>query len=250
MSKSTLSEYLAVPLIEEEQKLIGWSKQTIDYAMHNEKAVHNHIRGIAKMRGRILSQQDVEDVNSDLMDYLYTSEDWNLTKAIERSNSKSMVTLPAYVHICTKYVTYRWLKKAYDTEKHEVYDTVKKGEDDKEISLFDTVSDDSAANMMDKILYDIEKTCESFECLRYKFGPDIFQVWFVRIKTMQLNKRDKYEEIMGVLGVSKKDMEKLKDGDMLTMAKAISQVGYEKALEILRKYVYCADRIEKIVAVA
>lgn len=252
---SELSELVYSPLLEEEETLIGWSKSTVEYCTKNPKVVYNSIRGIAKSRaGRLLSQNDTDDIYSELLQYLYQCDDWNISKAYERSSSNSIVSLSAYVHVCTKYVTIRYITKMYEYESNTVHDTVKET-DGKELSLFDTIPDVHAGEMMDNITYNLDKICESYEYMRYHLGPDIFQMWFVRLKTMQLEKTEKYNDILAVLGISKKDISRVQldrsnDSVMLNIAKAVTLIGVDQAVDIIRKYVYCADKLEKVVELA
>lgn len=247
---SELTELVYSPLMEEEQPLVGWSKQTISYVTKHTKIVHNYIRGIAKLRGKLLSEQDVDDIYSELLQYLYQCDDWNLSKAYERSGSKSIVTLPAYVHVCTKFVTIRSVTKYYEHENNTVRDVVKEN-DGKELSIFDKIADTRVGDIIDGLTYNLENLCKSYEGIRYKYGPDLFQIWYVRLKTIQAEKQDKYSEILSVLGVSKKDVVKLKNSDVMTsIAKAVSTHQLEESIKILANYVYSVNRLDRIIELA
>lgn len=252
MSK-TISEIIYTPLMEEEEALVGWSKQTIDYVLGHKSKIQASIRGIAKGIGKILQKTDVEDVYMELLNYLYTCEDYDISKAIERSNNAGViVSVEGYVFACVKYCVIRFVTNNYNTEKKLVHDIVK-DEDGKELSLFDTIADKKDAGF-DDIAYDLEYICRAYESQRYKFGPDLFTIWYVRLLTMQMNKEECYNELLTVLGITRRDMLNVEkhlsyDGAMLAIAKAVSLKGVDESIEVLKNYTYYADRIENLIKI-
>ena len=248
---SNLSELLYYPLKEEEGKLAGWSKSTIDYVLKHKTAVSTSIRGIAKSLNKIMQKSDVEDVYMEILQYLYTCDDYNISKACERSNNAGViVSLEGYVHSCIKYCVIRYVTNMFNTEKTLVMDNVK-DEDGKDLSLFDTIPDKKDAGYND-LGYQLDSICKAYESQRYLYGPDIFQIWFVRLQTMLCNKSDRYKDILTVLGISKKDIAIIEkeadyDGAMISIAKAITLIGIEDAIDIIRKYTYSADKIQRVV---
>lgn len=250
MRNDALSELVYAPLKEEDKQLTGWSKSTITYVTDNKNSVHNSIRGIAKSHGKLLQRSDIEDIYMEVLQYLYGCDDYNVCKAYERSNSSTIVSLEGYVYSCVKYCTIRFVTKMYETESNTVRETVE--DDGKEISLFDTVADRKSQDNFTKFMYQLDSICKSFEHQRYAFGPDIFQIWFVRLQTMIQGKQDKYKDILTVLGISKKEIaqvekESTKDGAMISIAKAVTLIGVEEAAKILKSYTYSADKIEKVI---
>jgi len=245
-----LSQILYSELKEEDKALTGWSKSTVDYILNHRTRICNTIRGIAKGLTKILQKADVENIYQEVLMYMHTCDDYNISKACERSSNGDVVSLEGYVHSCVKYCVIRYVTKQFDHEKNEVSE-VTKDEDGKELSKFDTIVDINTQGF-DDYCYEIKEVCRSSEHERYQFGPDIFQIWYVRLLTMIYNKEDKYIDILTVLGVSKADIANIHkakdyDGAMLSIARAVSIVGIESAVDIIREYTYSADKIKRVV---
>lgn len=251
MRIDTLSNLVYAPLIEEDAKLTGWSKSTISYVLENKNRVYNLIRGIGKSRvGNLLQRSDIEDIYMNVLQYMYNCDDYDICKAYERSKSTTIVSLEGYVYSCIKACALRFIREKFEDEKYTVRETVL--EDDNEISLFDTVADRKSQDNFDKFIYQLDTICKSFEYQRYAFGPDIFQIWFIRLQTIVQGKQDKYKDILTVLGISKKEIAQVEkeitgDGAMVSIAKAITLVGISEAIRILKNYTYSANKIEKVI---
>ncbi|MBO5389802.1 MAG: hypothetical protein J6A59_17040 [Lachnospiraceae bacterium] len=247
----SLSNLVYSPLKEEEKQLAGWSKATIDYVIANKSKVHTSIRGIAKSLNKIMQKTDVEDAYMDILNYLYQSDDYNISKAYERSNNVGViVSLEGYVHSCIKFCVIRYVTNSFNSEKVIVRDSIK-DDDGKELSLFDTIPD-AKSDGFTEFGYQLDTICKAYESQRYQFGPDIFQIWFIRLQTMINNKNDSYKDILAILGISKKDISIIEkeanvDGAMISIAKAITLIGIEEAVEIIRNYTYAADKIQRVI---
>lgn len=239
-------------LMEEEKNLAGWHKSTIDYVLHNKTKVNASIRGIAKSLNKILQKTDVEDIYMEILNYLYTCDDYNISKAYERSNTiGNVVSLEGYVHSCIKFCVIRYVTTGFNIEKSLVRDQIKDDEG-KELSIFDTIADTKGIEAYSELQYDLKEVCEAYESHRYLYGPDIFQLWYIRLQTMIYDKQDRFKDILAVLGISKKEIaqiEKLNttEGAMMSIAKAVTLTGIEKAVEILKQYTYSADRVETVI---
>lgn len=240
------------PLVEEEKNLTGWSKSTIDYVIGNKTKVNASIRGIAKSLNKILQKSDIEDIYMEILNYLYTCDDYNISKAYERSSNVGViVSLEGYVHSCIKYCVIRYVTDGFRMEKNLVREHIKDN-DGKELSLFDTIPDTNGYKAYNDMNYDLDEVCRAFENQRYQFGPDIFQIWFIRLQTMVHNKQDRFKDILTVLGISKKEIaqiEKMNDneGAMMSIAKAVTLSGITESISVIRKYTYSADRIEQVI---
>lgn len=248
---SNLSEILYYPLMEEEKQLAGWSKSTIDYVLNNKTKVSTAIRGIGKSLNKILQKADIEDIYMEILDYLYTCDDYNISKACERSsNAGVIVSLEGYVHSCIKYCVIRYVTNMFNTEKSLVRDCIK-DEEGKELSLFDTIQDTRDIGF-DDFGYQLDSICKAFESNRYQYGPDLFQIWFIRLQTIICNKSERYVDILTILGISKKDINTIEketnyDSAMISIAKAITLIDIEEAVEVIRKYTYSADKIQRVI---
>lgn len=238
------------PLKEEEQSVSGWSKETVDYINNNRSRVIKVIKGIAKGKSRKqLQASDVDDIYSEILMYMYKSDDYNIAKAVERSSNGTMVSLEGYVNSCIRFCVIRYITTKYKLEKDTVREFTE--QDGKELSIFDTLSDGGEQSYED-LMYDIDEQCKVSEYLRYKFGPDIYMLWYVRILTMLHGKGNMYKDILTVLGVSKKDLENIEknayqDDTMRSFARCVSNCGLEKSIDIIENYVYSANNIKNLV---
>lgn len=244
----TLTDLVYCQLKEEENQTEGWNKATIDYIMKHKRAVYSTIRGIAKSRGKFLAYADVEDLFQNILTYLYKCDDYNLEKACKEN---VIVSLEGYVKTCVKYCTIRYVTGLYDDEKTKMSEYMLDDEG-KEMSIFDTISDKKHEQTFNNYGYDLREICELFECERYKFGPDIFLIWFVRLQTVAKGKSDKYKDVLEILGISRKELTDIEknsvvDGVMTSIAKAVSIVGMEEAIEVLKDYTYSYKKIIDVI---
>jgi hypothetical protein len=240
------------PMEEASEDVTGWDKMTIKYVSGHKSKVMAQIRGMAKnIRKHNLQNTDVEDIYEDLMVYLYGVDDYNVNKAIERSKSGKMVSFEGYVNSCIHFCVVRHCTDMFALEKEEIPD-ITSDEDGKELSLFDTIADTKSSEHIETVLYDLEALCKSCEVLRYKYGPDIYMVWFIRLLTMKKENNELYKNILNILGVSKRELQQIEksaaeDELMTSFAKAIELVGAEKAISIIRPYIFSAKKIEDTV---
>lgn len=242
------------PLMEQStEDCSGWSKETIAYITQkrNKRKIERQIRGIARGLRRNIQATDVEDIFSEIVLYMYRSDDYNLNKAIERSNSGSIVSLDGYINSCIKYCVIRYCANLNGRDRATVSDTVYSQDDDKEMSIFDTIPDSNSEITLDHLIYDLDTLCKSCECLRYRYGPDIYLVWYIRLLTMDRQNSEIYNSILNILGISKFDLQNIErvneDEVMISFAKAINLYGVDEAKRIIKPYVFSAQLIEDTV---
>lgn len=251
MSQS-LEEIMYSPLTEEDDsELAGWNKETVEYAIQNKGRIMSTMRGIAmKNHSRGIQKADVEDMFSDLIMYLYDHDDYNLDKAIDRSSNGTIVGIEGYVFSCAKFCTSRFCKDLNYRANNIVGETTM-SDSDTELSIFNSIADTKAEINIDSIIYDLSTLCKGCEPMRYKFGPDIYLVWFVRLLTAGPNQDSIFRGTLEVLGISNRELAQLEQYNentiMLSLAKAVNISGIPEALKIFKKYVYAADMIEKTV---
>lgn len=242
------------PLIEEDIQDDGWGKSTISYATQYKTKCLQSIRGISRGFGKTLQKAELEDLYSGLIVYLYGTEDYDVSKAVERSSKEgSIVSLEGYVHSCIRYYILRQLNQVDKKQPHTVPES-QKDTDGKEVSLFDRIASDTSQERFEDYDYNLKDICELYEPKRYAYGADLFQIWFIRLLTMKYNKNDLFVEIMNVLGISKKDinfLSKLSNTEetMNSFARAITISGVDKAIDILRHYTFSADKLESVITV-
>ncbi len=241
------------PMEEGNEDVTGWDKETIEYVSSHKSKVYAQIRGIAKsLRKHNLQSTDVEDIYSDILMYLYNCDDYNLTKAIERSRTNNMVSLEGYLNTCIRCCVVRHCTSMYKEEKEQVRENYK-DDDGKELSIFDSIADSKSTEHIDEVMYDLESLCKSYETLRYKYGPDIYLVWYIRLLTISQHKDELFKDILNVLGISKKELSNIErlaaeDELMTTLAKAINIIGVTKSIDIIKPYVFSANKIEEAIS--
>lgn len=233
--------------------LTGWLKDTIEYITRNKSKVYNSIRGIAKgLNKNMLQVADVEDIYSEVLMYCYKYDDYNINKAIDRSSTGQIVSLEGYVHNCIKFCVMRYLTKEYEIEKETVKNKIISNEG-KELSIFDTIEDCKSTEILEDVFYDIDTLCSYCESIRYKYGADIYLVWYIRLLTIVEDKGIKaFGNILEILGISKRDILyinecTLEDELMFNFAKSISIAGIDEAIEVLEKYIFSHKKIRDAV---
>lgn len=250
-----IKELVYFPLKEEEVKPVGWDKDTLRYVMSHKEKTMNDIRSVAKSLNPNICKQDIEDLYQELIKYLHGAKDYNIDIALERSKAKKAVTLEGFVHICIKYVTLRVVTGEYKKSKNTIHDTIVSStykNEDKELSIFDTIGDEASERELNDSEYELNDMCQAFEHMRYKFGVDIFTIWFVRLKTIAEHKEDKQDVIFKLLDIDTRTLTRLscdtsKDGVMISIARGVTQVDIEKALHIIAKYTYGVKALSRVV---
>ena len=237
----------------EEESNTGWSKDTVRYVMNHSSKIKRQIRSLARgYRKNGLQTADIEDIYTDLVLYLYKSSDYDIEKAESRSKSPTgeIVSIEGYITSCTKCCVMRACKNLGEYDSIRVSDTVK-SEDDNDLSIFDSIYDEKDNINIDHMIYDIKALCKSYEPIRYRFGPDLYLVWFVRLLTANDKEGNTFKNVLEVLGISRREINQLNkfndESAMLSLARAINLYGIKKSLKEIRKYVYSANLVEKTV---
>lgn len=249
-----LSEAIYTPIIFNSSELdgqAGWNKETVDFVKSHKSKVYSSIKGIANGLSRSLTVSDIENIYSEVVIYLYNAADYDVSKACKNfSTSGTIISLRGYIHSCIKYVTMRYCAKKYSIEKNTISESIKDS-DGKDISMFDSISD-SKSDSYSEFGYELSEICKSFENSRYIYGVDIYQLWFIRLKTISCGKQDKYKDVLDMLSINKRDIAAIEyksssEGPMLSIAKAVSLIDIDEALSIVREYTYCANRLEEVI---
>lgn len=238
------------PLVEDEEDTSGWFKSTIDWVQHNKSKTFNSIRGIARSVCNV-QHADIEDIYTELLKYLYQYDDYNINSALERSTTGSIVSLEGYIHSLIKYCTLRYLTENYKKTKENIGE-IDISSDGEEVSIFDTIGDKKQSEAYLNIMYDLDDVCLYHQSDRYKYGPDIYQIWYVRLLTSKYKKETKFNDILDLLGINKKELEGIEkqdiDSPMMEIAKSITLLNIDDAISIIKKYTYSSKTLEKVVA--
>lgn len=249
-----LAETIYSPLKEaSEIESPSWDKETIEYVMANKNKVTAHIKRIAAaMTKRSFQKIDAEDVLSELFLYLYKYSDYDVVTAIERAKNGSPANMERYILSCAKFCVRRHITESYNREKEHIRDTqiVLSEKEGNTVSILDTVEDRGATADYDQILLDLDECCRQYEGARYKYGSDFYLMLFLRMLTMG-KPEEAYDSLLEVLDISKKElantMKKMREEEaMVNIAKAINTISAERAISILGKYVFSANRIRQI----
>lgn len=247
-----LEKIIYAPLMEEESDdVTGWDKDTVRYAEKNRSKIERQIRAAARgLRKTGLQAWDVEDIYGEVILYLHKCHDYDISRAIDRSSTGNIVSLEGYVNSCIRFVVLRYCSQMASHEKETVSDTVYDGED-KELSIFNTIPDPNSEIDIDNMACDFPTLCKSCEPLRYRFGPDIYLILYVRLLCHSDITGDIYKNTLNVLGISKKDLSHIdrssEDAVIVSMVKAINSISQEEAVSTIEKYVYSANLIKQAV---
>lgn len=239
------------PLMEEEKSVSGWTKCTIDYIHSNRSKVDKLIRSIAaSLSKKAIQSADVEDIISEITLYLYKSDDYNISKAVERSNSGNVVSIEGYINSCIKFCVIRYMTTSYKLEKNILREKV--DNDGRELSLFDIIPDECIEAEFENLLMDLYSYCKLYENMRYKYGHDIYLIFYIRLITLNDKSNDSYREVMNILGISKKELALIEkkaaeDEVLINLAKAISHTSIDEAIETIEQFVYSADNIKEVI---
>lgn len=244
------------PLMEEEESgsnVAGWEKETLEYVFSHRAKVYALIRRVARSIRRCRIQPtDVDDIYQEVITYLYKCDDYNICKAIERASNGTIVSLEGYIGKCIKFCVIRYCTEMYREEKEHV-NPITNDDEGKELNILDNLADSESMESIDSVIYDLRSICKSYESMRYRFGPDIYLVMYIRLLTLVQKKQHLYKELLNLMGITKKELSNIEkescDEEILTtFVKAIKVCGIDKAIQIIRPYVFSSNFIDKAVS--
>ena len=249
MNKLNLDILVYCPFLEELDSTEGWDKSTIDYIHNHEQKVKGTIVNVAKSLGKRFV--DVEDIYNEILIYLYKTEDYNFSKAMESSSDGTIIPLEGYVNSCVRYCTLRFLTTQHKYEKN-VRSEWTLNDGNELLSIFDKTSDQRVKLDFSEVEYCMRTQCEICEHLRYKYGIDIFLLLYIRLLTLKQGADGVYKEVLNALGISTEQLKDMrisssKDGVMTDFTRAISIVGIDRSIDILGEFVYAAKHIRRVV---
>lgn len=240
--------------LKEEETTEGWNKTTVDYVIENEKRVRSIIRGSLRKRLGYINSSDVDEIYSDICIYFFRVDDYNISKAtrIEVNGKEEILPIEGYIFKSIDFCVKRFIHNKYSRESSLVSSEVKRSDGDI-VDLLNTVIDNKTDLELENIMVDLNQHCKHCESMRYKYGIDIFQVWFIGLLTIN-KKLDSscYDTIMNILGINKKDLRNIgikshEDDTLLEFAMGISKHGVQESIEIIKPYIYSADIIEETI---
>lgn len=244
-----IADIIYSPLLEEEDHK-GWDKATVDYYTKHLDSLARYCYNCRKTN---ITKEDIEEILQNLAQTLYESDDYDINKAIENSNSGNIVELSGYVHSLAKGVTEKYCSEKKNRREESDISINKEGE---EVSIYDTTPSESSKRSCDSVLFDdLDNLCRVLESDRYSLGTDIFQIWYIRLLTSSCNKDDKYKDILSIIGITRNDIKVLEEDAnfgniMQAFSESISKEGVDRAIEILENYTYATEKIKKVVGMS
>lgn len=248
---ASLSDIAYSPLMAEAPSILGWDKSTVDYAITNKPWIEATIRAHCKSHTfgvKSLDKAAVEDIYSEVLNYLYRASDYDLNYAESQTDEGTFISMRSYIGKLVQAVTKRMLKLDKDIEDNLVRDV--DNDDGEELCIIDTCPDLESARKMEFPDLTLREVCESCEHERYKNQADLFSVWYIRLKTQSVDKADKFNEILEAVGISKKQLEKLSKSQSDTMrsiALAVTNIEIEDALSILKDYTFAVGILDNVI---
>lgn len=246
--------------LSDEEDPSSWDKRTIEYVIENRDKIIREIINSSKkcVSGAI----DVDDLYQMVLLYFYGHRDYDFNIALERcQEEKEPASIEAYVSKCVECV----VKNYYTNMKKrnsKIVNCEIEHEDGRTTNLIDIYGyheDDFAEKLY--MFDDLESACEMYESKRYFLGYDVFTLVYIQILKAKYDihgvAEDKIRNLYKVASININDTAKETDAQSefrTTMALALSKcmfsekggfiAGCEKAISIVKKYVYGADKIE------
>lgn len=247
--------YLVYTPLMEEQSFKGWNKATIDYLIENEKMIKKSIsKSLGKRKLLYINSSDIDDIYSEVFIYFYGVDDYNLSKAdaITKDGREYILPIEGYVFKSIEFCIKRFITDKYNRECLIADNEIRDSEDNI-LDLLNNVADNKTDLDFENATIDLNQHCKEYEGLRYNYGIDIFQVWYIRLLIMD-KKLDSscFDTMMNILGISKRELKALsidvyEDEEMIEFARGINKHGIEESIEILEQYIYSAEQIKKAI---
>ena len=113
-----LEQLVYTPLMEDEQeKIKGWDKATVDYMIKNERQVRSYMGSlIGKKYNNWIGNTDVDDIYSESLMYFYEVDDYDINIATEHSKGDYIITLEDYIYSSIRFCIKRYITKKYNRE--------------------------------------------------------------------------------------------------------------------------------------
>lgn len=248
-----LERLVYTPLMEDEQeKIKGWEKTTVDYMIKNERQVRSYMGSLAgKKYSNFIDNTDVDDIYSESLMYFYEVDDYDINIATEHSKGDYIITLEDYIYSSIRFCIKRYITKKYNREVSLVNTEVTLN--DEMVDLINILADKQSEIDFENATVDLDRHCKECEHLRYNYGIDIYEMWYVGLLVIYNELEEEvYTDIMSILGINKTGLKDVsikayEDETIHEFAMGISKHGIEESIDILEKYVYSAEQIKKAI---
>lgn len=223
----------------------SWDKQTIDWAIANEKKIKNFVRGQI-CRYSDSSYEDAEEIFQSLMLDLYKAEDFLVGGEQEGLAS----TVQNYVFKRAEYLVRTFKEKMCDVRRSRK-DSQVKDEDGEFIEIFDLIASEN--NDYEGVIYsDVESFLIPLEPRRYEFGFDLFQMLYISVlgNRYNLNNEGCFKVLallndMDMTSVKEAYLKLRDDEEIMSVVLAVNNCRDIKPLE---QRVYAVEQIQNILA--
>lgn len=237
------------PLKEDDTKE-GWDKSTIEYVRNNEKKVRKMISAVANRNNFKVQKIEADDILSELYSYFHSIEDYDIGRASENiENGGSAMSFESFVQKAVDNCTKRYISSRGKNDKQLVPNTYMDG--DEQVDIWERIADPKAEADVSEILEsDLDMLCSQNEWQRYQLGCDIFKVFYITVLTNSLGRNDILKDILETIGETKQtpgecDIPPLGQ----EIARQISSIGQDRAMDILENYVFSAEKVNMAVHV-
>lgn len=257
----TLSELNYGPLFEpedaDENIADSWKKDTVQWAMEpkNKGMLYSYWRNLTK--GAPLLSTDCSNLHNELLLRLRGIPDYDLWTAQVKSKSGSPIPITGYVIAQARYIYLQEMTKEKKIQSKQIAVThpYEHSKED-EVDIFSLVQDDSESKRYDAVLYDLEDVLGAAVFNRYAYGRgiDIFELIYFKLKGATEELIQKYFTLKGATPQDLKHLRQkniVLDGEnlLVSIIKAITYLNNtEKAIAIVRQYLFCADCIDNLLA--
>lgn len=235
-------------LFESEAEYSDYDRNTVTYALNNEKKVKKQIlRNCNQLRS-----DEVDIVYSDLVECLRTEgNDYD-----ESNPSNTVPTLEGFVGTRIGYCV-----KRYNHDKAERNKKIYNGSenDGLEVGPYDSIKDETVQSEYDTVESTLESSLEQVEYLKHMYSEDLdlYQILYISFISMVYpNGEEKKKLLLSAFGIDDrkmtllgKELSKNPDvSDLMSLsAFHIEREGFNFVIDKLEKFVYSKDFIKRAI---
>jgi len=227
-------------IVYQEDTVEGWDKRTIEIAKDKEL-----MKKYTKQVSSGLTQEEVDEVYSDLILELYKSEDYNICKAASEDLS-NILSIDNFIKSKIKKCVQKVTVSKQRVVKYKAH--VRKDEDGEE-DVIGNIPDTNLSYSVEDIFFDLEDNCKLCEHSRYSSGADMFLITYISLRLG--GNRDCINKVFSVLGIQKNSLVNLERSSKCCryqeLISAVVRENREKAIETIGKYVYGLEDVSRVI---
>lgn len=235
-------------LFESEVENSDYDRNTVMYALNNERKVKNQIR----RNCRQLNPDEIDVVYSDLIECLRTEgNDYE-----ESNNSNTAPTIECFVGTRIGFCV-----KRYNHDKSERNKKIYNGSENEglEVGPYDSIKDETVQCEYDTVESTLESSLEQVEYLKHMYSEDLdlYQLLYISfISMVNPDGEEKKKLLLSAFGIDDrkmvllgKELSKNPDvSDLISLsAFHIEREGFQFVISKLEKFVYSKDFIKRAI---